>query len=127
MWSIGVILFMLYFGKMPFANEELKKRLNIPNLDSYIDRHFSLARFNKLFSVPHIPTGMLNMLKGLLTINPENRGSCEECLNSDWFNGYDTSVHDDCFRVWEEDRDECEEVDKDEDKDGSSYPSIDIH
>ena len=109
MWSIGVILFKICLRDMPFDNKQLKiERSKNRNLDDYLEIHFSLDKHQKILK--NIPSRILQLIKGLLTINPRDRWSCEECLASKLFRNYDTSVNQRCIEVYDEDS----EMDKDD-------------
>ena len=107
MWSIGVILFMIYFKQEPFDNTYLKKnRKKIKNLDNYLTEHFRIDRHSRLLN--QIPTDVSIILRGLLSFYPGDRWSCSKCLTSDFFKDYDTSVHSDCLTQFGEENADCE-------------------
>ena len=107
MWSIGVILFMIYFKQEPFDNTYLKKnRKKIKNLDNYLTEHFRIDRHSRLLN--QIPTDVSIILRGLLSFYPGDRWSCSHCLTSDFFKDYDRSVHSDCLTQFVEDNADCE-------------------
>lgn len=76
MWSAGVILFILLGGHPPFDDEN----------ESLMYEHIKRGMFN--FNDPvwdNISVSAKNLIRQLLTINPEVRLTAEDCLHHDWF------------------------------------------
>ena len=76
-WSIGVILYEMLFGYIPFHGYNYNDLLfNIKN--SYIN-----------FNNESISNNALNLLKNMLNRNIEQRFDSEQCLNHIWFSDFD--------------------------------------
>ena len=79
-WSIGVILYMMLSGQPPFEGKneiEIVKKiklgvfsLDIPELD-------------------HVSAEGKNLIKQMLTYNPEYRISADQALNHDWIKKFE--------------------------------------
>ncbi len=106
MWSIGIMLFILYFSEIPFDNAFLKKnrknKTAIPNLDTFLYRHFNLDKLEK--NLRHAPSDISRLIRGLLKFNQEERWTAQMCLEDPWFQDYDTSIHERCFQQARQDR-----------------------
>ena len=78
LWSLGITLFELYFGVLPYGN---KSDINaMMNAFIYNEKNFVFPKTFKKNEKPKIPT--LDILfKRLLTINPENRMTHKEFFN----------------------------------------------
>ena len=98
LWSIGVILYQLLSGYLPFGN--IKSSVILDHYQtqgqSYIDEHFKYKLHpSKLWSF--VSDEAKTLLEHLLKINPEHRWTAERCLTSDWFKGFSPDIHTDCY------------------------------
>ena len=76
-WSVGVLLFMLLTGKAPFdgATEiSICKAILTKDIDGIIDAECS-----------HLSREVQDVLRALLSRNPECRPSAREALSFGWF------------------------------------------
>eukprot|EP01084_Bolivina_argentea_P311197 538636_1 len=85
MWSVGVIIFCMLFGFVPFHAEEeeqifenIKKGFKNEIIDGYG------AFFPK--DIP-ISEDAMDIISGLLTSDPSQRLTCDECLSHRWIRG----------------------------------------
>ena len=74
LWSLGITLFELYFGFLPYGyDDNIKSMMNA----IYDEKNFVFKKTFREYEKPKIPT--LDILfKRLLTINPENRMTYDE-------------------------------------------------
>lgn len=74
-WSCGVILYALLVGALPFDDENLR------NLLEKVKRgHFSIPVF--------IPTDVQEMIRGMITIDPEKRITMEDVKKHSFLNSF---------------------------------------
>ena len=72
-WSIGIILYEMIHGYLPFKGK------------NYDEVTFSIKNINPVYDVNIISQKGLNLLKKMLIKNPNNRLNANECLNHGWF------------------------------------------
>lgn len=74
-WSIGVIMHVMLCGRPPFegtCDEEIIKKVRVGTIDLNIEELASVSKEGK------------DLLKRMLTYDPEERISAEEALNHPW-------------------------------------------
>ena len=81
LWSCGVILFILLIGNPPFRGDSKKEILNSVLKGVYTISGQDFFNLSK---------NAIDLIKKLLTINPEKRISAEEALNHPWFKEHKT-------------------------------------
>lgn len=80
--------------------------MRITDLDKYLLEHFNINHHSVLLN--KVPKDVSDIIRGLLSFDPSDRWSCSQCLQSDFFKDYDTSVHSDCLTQFGEDNADCE-------------------
>ena len=78
MWSLGVTLFMLFTAEFPFFGQSTKQVFK-----AVIAGKYSLKKLSKLSSEA------LEVLSGLLSVDPQTRLSAAEALRHPWFRHLD--------------------------------------
>lgn len=73
-WSLGVILFAMTTGGLPFDDD------NLPRLM----RKVCSGMF---FMPPEVPADLADLIRGMLAVDPEVRLSVEDIIKSAWFTG----------------------------------------
>ncbi|XP_078348803.1 serine/threonine-protein kinase BRSK2-like [Oculina patagonica] len=74
-WSCGVILYALLVGALPFDDENLRNLLKLVKRG-----HFSIPVF--------IPTDVQEMIRGMITVDPEKRITMEEVKKHSFLNSF---------------------------------------
>eukprot|EP01084_Bolivina_argentea_P304967 526775_1 len=83
-WSIGVITFCMLFGFIPFYSEDNDEKIIFKNIKNGF-KHEICAGYGAWYpmDIPISNEGM-KFISGMLTYNPMDRFSIEECLNHKW-------------------------------------------
>ncbi|CAD8112261.1 unnamed protein product [Paramecium sonneborni] len=79
LFSLGCLFYVLYYGKIPFngsSQEEILQKNELAVVDYQIQRK-QLCR--------KVSSSGINLLKALLTVNPEQRLSAQQALQHHWF------------------------------------------
>ena len=77
-WSIGVIMFEMLFGFIPFCGDNYAKVVfSINNAKINFDRHDNLSE------------NCIDLLKNMLIRNPEHRFDVNQCISHIWFKDID--------------------------------------
>lgn len=82
LWSLGVLLFKLLCGEFPFRAPNEKELYSVIKKGQYV-------------LPPHLSGNAVNLIKGLLLINPTDRNNCDLIIMHKWFNiGSDITIND---------------------------------
>ena len=82
-WSIGIILYEMIHGYLPFKAKQ------------YDELIFTIKNLNPVYDTNIISQNGLNLLKKMLNKNPNNRLNVNECLNNVWFSNINEIKPDD--------------------------------
>ncbi|KNE55363.1 CAMK/CAMKL protein kinase [Allomyces macrogynus ATCC 38327] len=72
-WSLGVILFALVCGHLPFVNENVKE----------LYKEIATAKFN---CPPHLSTEVIHLIQRMIVVDPNKRATLQEVLDHPWVN-----------------------------------------
>ena len=76
MWSVGVILYTLLFGRPPFETSDVKKTYKRIKLNNYVfPEHVNVSQSAK------------DLISKILKTNPEERPSLEEIISHEFLQG----------------------------------------
>lgn len=75
-WSAGVVLYMMLCGEQPFYSDQMAKLVHKITTEQ---PSFSKEAFKS------VSDDAINLIKLMLTKDPDLRPSADECLDQDWF------------------------------------------
>lgn len=87
MWSIGVILYILLSGRPPFDGKddrEIVRKVRIGHYDLNSKKSFTILFLNLAPEFKYVSKEAIDLLKKMLTYDPERRISAEEALRHPW-------------------------------------------
>ena len=77
LWSLGVTMFVLLTGEMPFIGNSAESLLN--------NIHKVIEKFDELPALKNVSTEGKSLLSKLLKLNPNERITIDEALKDSWF------------------------------------------
>ncbi|KAJ5071350.1 serine/threonine-protein kinase fhke-related [Anaeramoeba ignava] len=83
-WSCGIILFFLLFGKLPFSEE--RKEKSLPN--QILDMDYVIP------NSPKVSIAAINLIRRILVADPEYRLTAKDILEHPWIKGTPEGVTD---------------------------------
>ncbi|KNE60014.1 CAMK/CAMKL protein kinase [Allomyces macrogynus ATCC 38327] len=72
-WSLGVILFALVCGHLPFVNENVKE----------LYKEIAAAKYT---CPPHLSTEVMHLIQRMIVVDPKKRATLQEVLDHPWVN-----------------------------------------
>lgn len=72
-WSLGVVLFAMTTGGLPFNDENLH-------------RLTSKIRSGAFYMPPEVPEDLADLIRSMLVVDPAKRATLKDIKNSNWFN-----------------------------------------
>lgn len=83
-WSLGAVLFAMATGGLPFHDDNITRLINKIQAGAF-------------YIPPAVPTGVAELIKSMLVVDPSKRATIQDIKNSEWFQSREcrTSVYKD--------------------------------